>query len=86
MSSRHDEDLREPLVRCQGSQVSMRVARGSAFPEYSTQVDLQLYKIADPKAHPPSASSVDQLLIQKWQRRDEETNTDAIRDSIMLEP
>ena len=26
---RHDEDLREPLVRCQGSQVSMRVARGS---------------------------------------------------------
>ena len=24
---RHDEDLREPLVRCQGSQVSMRVAR-----------------------------------------------------------
>ena len=28
--TRHDEDLREPLVRCQGSQVSMRVARGSA--------------------------------------------------------
>ena len=27
---RHDEDLREPLVRRQGSQVSMRVARGSA--------------------------------------------------------
>ena len=27
---RHDEDLREPLVWCQGSQVSMRVARGSA--------------------------------------------------------
>ena len=27
---RHDEDLREPLVRCQGSQDSMRVARGSA--------------------------------------------------------
>ena len=27
---RHDEDLRQPLVRCQGSQVSMRVARGSA--------------------------------------------------------
>ena len=26
----HDEDLREPLVRRQGSQVSMRVARGSA--------------------------------------------------------
>ena len=26
---RHDEDLREPLVRRQGSQVSMRVARGS---------------------------------------------------------
>ena len=25
----HDEDLREPLVRRQGSQVSMRVARGS---------------------------------------------------------
>ena len=25
-----DEDLREPLVRRQGSQVSMRVARGSA--------------------------------------------------------
>ena len=25
---RHDEDLREPLVRRQGSQVSMRVARG----------------------------------------------------------
>ena len=24
----HDEDLREPLVRRQGSQVSMRVARG----------------------------------------------------------
>ena len=28
--TRHDEDLREPLVRRQGSQVSMRVARGSA--------------------------------------------------------
>ena len=27
---RHDEDLREPLVRRQGSQVSMRVAWGSA--------------------------------------------------------
>ena len=27
---RHDEDLREPLVRRQGSQVSMRVARGRA--------------------------------------------------------
>ena len=27
-----------------------------------------------------------QINIQKWQRRDEETNTDAIRDSIMLEP
>ena len=27
---RHDEDLREPLVRRQGSQVSMRVAKGSA--------------------------------------------------------
>ena len=26
----HDEDLREPLVRRQGSQFSMRVARGSA--------------------------------------------------------
>ena len=25
---RHDEDLREPLVRRQGSQVSLRVARG----------------------------------------------------------
>ena len=28
--SARDEDLREPLVRRQGSQVSMRVARGSA--------------------------------------------------------
>ena len=28
---RHDEDLREPLVRRQGSQVSMWVARGSAL-------------------------------------------------------
>ena len=28
--ARHDEDLREPLVRRQGSQVSLRVARGSA--------------------------------------------------------
>ena len=27
----HDEDLREPLVRRQGRQVSMRVARGSAL-------------------------------------------------------
>ena len=27
--TRHDEDLREPLVRRQGSQVSMRMARGS---------------------------------------------------------
>ena len=27
----HDEDLREPLVRRQGSQVSMRVARGSVL-------------------------------------------------------
>ena len=27
-AARHDEDLREPLVRRQGSQVSMRVARG----------------------------------------------------------
>ena len=26
---RHDEDLREPLVLRQGSQVSMRLARGS---------------------------------------------------------
>ena len=26
--TRHDEDLREPLVRRQGSQVSMRMARG----------------------------------------------------------
>ena len=30
LGPRHDEDLREPLVRRQGSQVSMRVARGSA--------------------------------------------------------
>ena len=30
MCPRHDEDLREPLVRRQGSQVSMRVARGSS--------------------------------------------------------
>ena len=28
--TRHDEDVREPLLRRQGSQVSMRVARGSA--------------------------------------------------------
>ena len=28
--ARYDEDLREPLVRRQGSQVSLRVARGSA--------------------------------------------------------
>ena len=28
--TRHDEDLREPLVQRQGSQVSMRMARGSA--------------------------------------------------------
>ena len=28
--TRHDEDVREPLVRRQGSQVSMHVARGSA--------------------------------------------------------
>ena len=28
--TRQDEDLREPLVRCQGSQVSVPVARGSA--------------------------------------------------------
>ena len=28
---RHDEDLREPLVRRQGSQVSMRVARGQIY-------------------------------------------------------
>ena len=27
--TRYDEDLREPLVQCQISQVSMRVARGS---------------------------------------------------------
>ena len=27
--TRHDEDLREPLVRCQGTHVSMRMARGS---------------------------------------------------------
>ena len=30
LSNFRDEDLREPLVRRQGSQVSMRVARGSA--------------------------------------------------------
>ena len=30
LTPRHDEDLREPLVPLQGSQVSMRVARGSA--------------------------------------------------------
>ena len=30
---RHDEDLREPLVRRQGSQVSMRVARVPAHLE-----------------------------------------------------
>ena len=29
---RHDGDLREPLVRRQGSQVSMRVARGEGSP------------------------------------------------------
>ena len=29
--TRQDEDLREPLVRCQGSQVSVRVARGSGL-------------------------------------------------------
>ena len=28
---RHDEDLREPLVRRQGSQVSMRVARATTL-------------------------------------------------------
>ena len=28
--TRHDEGLREPCVRCQGSRVSMRVVRGSA--------------------------------------------------------
>ena len=28
--ARHDEDLREPLVRRQGSQVSMRVARAAS--------------------------------------------------------
>ena len=28
--TRQDDDLREPLVRCQGSQVSVHVARGSA--------------------------------------------------------
>ena len=28
--TRHDEDLREPLVRCQGSHVSLHVARRSA--------------------------------------------------------
>ena len=28
--TRQDEDLREPLVRCQGSQVSVHVVRGSA--------------------------------------------------------
>lgn len=27
-----------------------------------------------------------QMNTQKWQGRDEETNTDALRDSIMLEP
>ena len=27
--TRYDEDLREPLVRCQGTHVSMRMARGS---------------------------------------------------------
>ena len=32
---RHDEDLREPLVRRQGSQVSMRVARVDVFLELS---------------------------------------------------
>ena len=31
LAGRHDEDLREPLVRRQGSQVSMRVARRSAL-------------------------------------------------------
>ena len=29
--TRYDEDLREPLVECQVSQVSMRVARGSVM-------------------------------------------------------
>ena len=29
--TRQDEDLREPLVRCQGSQVYMRVARGQSL-------------------------------------------------------
>ena len=33
---RHDEDLREPLVRRQGSQVSMRVARGPPRPSHPT--------------------------------------------------
>ena len=31
VNPRHDEDLREPLVRRQGSQVSMCVARGSVL-------------------------------------------------------
>ena len=44
--SEHDEDLREPLVRRQGSQVSMRVARGSAHGHHP---------LAQP-AHPPPPS------------------------------
>ena len=31
--TRYDEELMEPLVQCQVSQVSMRVARGSAYPK-----------------------------------------------------
>ena len=32
--TRHDENLREPLVRRQGSQVSMRVARAPEGPRH----------------------------------------------------
>ena len=36
---RHDEDLREPLVPLQGSQVSMRVARGSVKKAEHQRID-----------------------------------------------
>ena len=38
---RHDEALREPLVRRQGSQVSMRVARGSSNPVHQVSDAIQ---------------------------------------------
>ena len=72
---RHDDDLREPLVRCQGSQVSMRVARGSVA--LSVQLLLPSRYLFSPAVYSvsgPLLSCVWNLRVFPDDRRAEETS------------